>query len=290
MDVPEDAAERAVTMSGLCFQRNTTGRDFVVGDLHGQSAMFDALLRAVSFDRSKDRIFSLGDIIDRGTGSEELLVRFSTEPGFFAIRGNHEQMLIEADDNLGNFKMWQTYGGNWALSLSLSRRLELADLAKRLPLAASLELADGRKVGLVHAEVPPGTSWSDAFAAAATPEDQRDADATRIAASLLWGRQRYSALEAKVRDPEGKAVSASRRSDIDLASQPVAGVELVLCGHNIVEGHKPKLLGNTLFLDTGSFEKRGRLTMYEPATRAYWQCRWVSRVPTVSRAMLPATP
>lgn len=277
-------------MPGVFFQRNTAGRDFVVGDLHGQSAMLDALLRAVSFDRSRDRIFSLGDIIDRGTGSEELLVRFSTEPGFFAIRGNHEQMLIEADDNLGNFKMWQTYGGNWALSLSLSRRLELADLAKRLPLAVSLELADGRKVGLVHAEVPPGTNWNDAFAAAATREDQRNADATRIAASLLWGRQRYSALEAKVRDPEGKAVSASRRSDIDLASQPVAGVELVLCGHNIVEGHKPKLLGNTLFLDTGSFEKRGRLTMYEPATRAYWQCCWVAKLPKVSRETLPSTP
>jgi len=48
---------------------NTTGKDFVVGDLHGCYDLLESLLGAVSFDKSKDRLFSVGDLIDRGPNS-----------------------------------------------------------------------------------------------------------------------------------------------------------------------------------------------------------------------------
>ncbi len=45
---------------------NRRGRDFVVGDLHGYlGALQDALARA-GFDPGCDRLFSTGDLIDRG--------------------------------------------------------------------------------------------------------------------------------------------------------------------------------------------------------------------------------
>jgi len=48
------------------FALNTHRRDFAVGDIHGA---FDALQRAmeaIGFDARKDRLFSVGDLVDRG--------------------------------------------------------------------------------------------------------------------------------------------------------------------------------------------------------------------------------
>ena len=49
---------------------NKVGRDFVVGDVHG---MFDRVAQAltkVQFNPSRDRLFSVGDLIDRGPQSD----------------------------------------------------------------------------------------------------------------------------------------------------------------------------------------------------------------------------
>lgn len=52
---------------------NTQGRDFIVGDMHGCRAMIDTLLAHVGFDGSRDRLFSVGDLVDRGPDSEGCL-------------------------------------------------------------------------------------------------------------------------------------------------------------------------------------------------------------------------
>jgi serine/threonine protein phosphatase 1 len=69
---------------------NTRGRDFVVGDIHGWLEPLQAELDAVCFDPAVDRLFSVGDLIDRGPDSEQCLL-LTREPWFFAVRGNHEQ-------------------------------------------------------------------------------------------------------------------------------------------------------------------------------------------------------
>ena len=48
---------------------NTKGRDFILSDLHGCHDEFMLLLDTVEFDRTKDRIISVGDLIDRGKNS-----------------------------------------------------------------------------------------------------------------------------------------------------------------------------------------------------------------------------
>ncbi|UBU63650.1 metallophosphoesterase [Acidithiobacillus ferrooxidans] len=72
---------------------NPDGRDFVVGDLHGCRAMLDTMMTHVGFDPAKDRLFSVGDLVDRGpdsVGCLELLL----EPWFFPVLGNHDAMLL----------------------------------------------------------------------------------------------------------------------------------------------------------------------------------------------------
>ena len=78
---------------------NIDGRDFVVGDLHGCYDELFALLKHVKFDYKNDRVFSTGDLIDRGPKSEECLQLLS-KPWFFSVLGNHEDLLIEKIKNI----------------------------------------------------------------------------------------------------------------------------------------------------------------------------------------------
>src|SRR3546814_7017992 len=73
---------------------NTVGRDFIVGDMHGCLDLFQAQLDRIGFDPTKDRIFSVGDLADRGPDSMGCL-RLLREPWFHAVRGNHEDMLLD---------------------------------------------------------------------------------------------------------------------------------------------------------------------------------------------------
>ena len=50
------------------FSTNPNGRDLIVGDLHGCVSKFRARLDEVGFDPARDRVFALGDLIDRGPG------------------------------------------------------------------------------------------------------------------------------------------------------------------------------------------------------------------------------
>ena len=76
------------------FAQNTWGRDFVVGDVHGCFDYLRAVLEHVQFDEVSDRLFCVGDLVDRGPQSEEA-IDWIAKPWFHAVRGNHEQMAID---------------------------------------------------------------------------------------------------------------------------------------------------------------------------------------------------
>jgi serine/threonine protein phosphatase 1 len=73
---------------------NKQGKDYVVGDLHGCFSLLDVLLAKVHFDKQKDRLFSVGDLIDRGPESLHCLFLLE-EPWFMAVCGNHESMCLD---------------------------------------------------------------------------------------------------------------------------------------------------------------------------------------------------
>jgi len=73
--------------------KNVLGRDFVIGDIHGRFQLVDQALLAVDFDRERDRLFSVGDLVDRGPEPLRAL-EFLAQPWFHAVRGNHEDMFL----------------------------------------------------------------------------------------------------------------------------------------------------------------------------------------------------
>lgn len=140
---------------------NTVGRDFVVGDLHGHRAVLDELLTRTRFDPVKDRVFSVGDLVDRGPDSFSTLCLLQ-EPWFFAVRGNHEDMLLDytlAGNGYGaperDHPFWHN-GGRWFLELTPDQyRLWEEDLLLRTALLPHILVvgAGPTRFQIVHAEL-----------------------------------------------------------------------------------------------------------------------------------------
>jgi serine/threonine protein phosphatase 1 len=74
-------------------------RKIAISDIHGCNSTFEALLQQINFSKA-DQLFLLGDYLDRGPSSKQVLdtiFRLKAE-GFQlqCLRGNHEEMLLWA--------------------------------------------------------------------------------------------------------------------------------------------------------------------------------------------------
>ncbi|MFM6079523.1 MAG: metallophosphoesterase, partial [Dolichospermum sp.] len=66
-------------------------RRVIIGDVHGHYQGLMLLLEQIE-PASTDKIYFLGDLIDRGPQSAEV-VKFVKENDYPCLLGNHEQML-----------------------------------------------------------------------------------------------------------------------------------------------------------------------------------------------------
>lgn len=69
-------------------------RRIVVGDVHGH---YEALVRLLELigPRTEDGIYFVGDLIDRGAGSAQV-IHLVRQEGYHTLIGNHEHLLIQA--------------------------------------------------------------------------------------------------------------------------------------------------------------------------------------------------
>src|SRR5262245_13873765 len=88
-------------------------RILAIGDIHGCNTALRQLLRQVQPARD-DRIIFLGDYIDRGPESRQVIdslleLKKTCSPVF--LRGNHEVMLLDSRESFLKSNIWQSYGG-----------------------------------------------------------------------------------------------------------------------------------------------------------------------------------
>lgn len=215
------------------YSRNTTGRDFVVGDIHGCFELFHSELEHVNFNPVTDRCFSVGDLIDRGPDSKAAL-SWLAKPWFHACLGNHEDMLLSAANDRGARSTWIAFmGGEWWVDIDVVMQKQFREVIARLPLALEVETAHGF-VGIVHADVPEHMSWPY-FTAALEAHD------VSACATALWSRRRAQGI----------------------VNTSVSKIQHVICGHTISPNRRPHTVGNVHFIDTGAFlmDGRSRLTL-----------------------------
>ena len=89
-------------------------RVLAIGDIHGCLGPLDDLLNWVAPTPS-DLVITLGDYVDRGPDSRGVinrLIELKQRLNFICLRGNHEQMMVEAfHGGRSEKKMWLGVGG-----------------------------------------------------------------------------------------------------------------------------------------------------------------------------------
>ncbi|HDL6968798.1 TPA: metallophosphoesterase [Yersinia enterocolitica] len=200
-------------------------RIFVVGDIHGCLGMLNEKLLSVDFDESKDLLISVGDLIDRGSQNVECL-DLITQPWFRAVRGNHEQMAIDALNGSGDVNNWIANGGMWFFCLDYDQEVltrALIAMAEKLPLVIEVDTDSGKYV-IAHADYP-----SDSYHFGKPVSEQH----------VIWNRERVRyALGGK--------------------GEEIAGAKQFIFGHTPMS--KAGQFKNQLYIDTGAVFGR-HLTM-----------------------------
>ena len=96
-------------------------RLYAIGDIHGCRDQLESLLKQILDDAARDRdrekvLITLGDYVDRGPGSREVLEILSGSPlpGFTCVhlRGNHDTMMRAFLDNPAAGPLWLLNGGD----------------------------------------------------------------------------------------------------------------------------------------------------------------------------------
>lgn len=213
---------------------NEKGRDFVVGDLHGCLEPLQRLLAHVGFHPASDRLFSVGDIIDRGPYSIQCL-RLLRQPWFFSCKGNHEALLLA---HLRQPRQNEPFDAAWlhALAPKFSDRQKLAgewiDVLERLPEVMVVGAGTPGRFQVVHAEIlEEKRAVTDALI-----DTWMFGDGERAATRCVWGRGLVQAYQRQ--KPVRRAHDPERTSPI-------------FCGHTIV----PSVLqlACQIFIDRGAF-------------------------------------
>lgn len=220
------------------FSRNTAGRDFIVGDIHGCFSRLQARLDHIGFDPKCDRLFSVGDLVDRGPESNSAL-EWLEKPWFHAVAGNHEDMAIRWPNGHMQASHYTANGGGWNVRNTPEVQRQISEAFANLPVAIELETAGGI-VGIVHADCP-FPSWQHFSNALQDPDLSKGARGSVID-KAQWSRKRITEMD---------------RTGVE-------GVRAVVVGHTPLK--QPVILGNVYHIDTGAVFQGHDFTILDAET------------------------
>lgn len=206
------------------FELNQEGLDIAVGDIHGCFSRLQAELDRICFDPAKDRLFSVGDLVDRGPENEAVL-SWLEKPWFHAVMGNHDDMAHRWPAGNMQADIYRRNGGGWNMDQPRADQQAISEAMGKLPVAIEVETRGGL-VGIVHADCP-FDSWED-FADTLLDESVAGSMKGRIADVAMWSRGRISEADAS----------------------GVSDCRAVIVGHTPVQS--PVVLGNVHHIDTGA--------------------------------------
>ncbi len=215
----------------------TSHRRIFIGDVHGYYDGLMTLLEAIA-PGSDDQVYFLGDLIDRGPQSAQV-VSFVKQSSYHCLLGNHEQMLLDVRALVGGTTVveqaWLYSGGYATVTSYKEGSIPQEHLDWMLSLPTHLDLGD---IWLAHAGIDPKI-----------PLSQQTAD------QLCWVRDEFHSIP-----------------------QPYFPDKLIIIGHTItftLPGVTPGKLAQGagwLDIDTGAYHpKSGWLTGVDITNRRVYQ-------------------
>lgn len=245
------------------FDRNTCGRDIVVGDIHGHFSVLEKALDEINFDSTSDRLFALGDLVDRGPESIQAS-EWLKQTWFHSIIGNHD---IDHLAKVSRIQLWGVgsdfeyiFGDDeWVEEADQQKYRELIALLENLPVAITLTTSRGA-VGLLHAEFPHRfQNWTHLVEAVETGSFTR-----QDMWVCTWGR--YFELRDGLQH--------------DHETHTVEDVIALFHGHSVPHSYEPFRIGNRQYIETCAFMRevngRGGLTLVDieipsaPLLASWW--------------------
>lgn len=204
------------------FTRNTAGRDYVVGDIHGAFEALDGKLSAIGFNPDVDRLFCVGDLIDHGAQSIDWELWLG-EDWFHTVQGDHEIMLQKFVAGEVPREQYEACGGGWLTPQPFTEQLRASEALSELPIAIEVETGAGL-VGIVHADVM-FEDWQQLVAALTDGFEHQD---LVINHTVLSG--------SRIQEANHKGVG---------------GIRAVVAGHTTVPFQMQ--MGNVRYIDTGGW-------------------------------------
>lgn len=225
------------------FSKNIVGRDVVVGDIHGHFTRLQDALDLAGFNPEVDRLFSVGDLVDRGPECEDV-IKWLNKPWFHPVRGNHDDYVVRFDTC--DIVNWMQNGGSWFVGLPLDEQQNYQVMFSDLPIAIEVE-THGGMVGIIHADCVFDT-WAQLKEELQCPKT--DKRLKLVKNTCMWSRSRIEQHDCR----------------------PVSDVRAVIVGHTPIQS--PLMLGNTCHIDTGGWKKdgSGHFTLLDLATLQPLQC------------------
>lgn len=220
------------------YERNRHGRDFVIGDIQGYFKRLEHVLKQVQFNPDKDRLFSTGDIVNRGPESQDCL-DWLDKPWFHPVRGNHEQRAIAYGE--GSWTDTQDFhecGGQWMIDMAPDDRLPYAQRLAEIPIALEVDTPNGL-VGVIHSEVF-ANDWSRMREE--LESTKHDKEITAVRSLAMWSRKKF----------EGDN------------HEHVKNIETVFVGHTTVI--RPRMMGNVMYIDCAGWTENGYFALVDMHT------------------------
>lgn len=154
---------------------------YVVGDIQGCDRAFAELLERIDFNAKRDRLWLVGDLVNRGPDSLKVLRRvIDLGDAVDCVLGNHDLHLLAVAAKARKFGREDTFDD----VLEANDASALIDWLRARPLLVYDERRDS---ALVHAGIPPGWSVKRALKEAASIEAQLRGQDWRATVSHMYG-------------------------------------------------------------------------------------------------------
>lgn len=138
---------------------------YAVGDLQGCLDPLKCLLDRVAFDPARDRLWLVGDLVNRGPKSlETLRFLFAMRDSVTCVLGNHDLHLLAVAHNVERLKKSDTLR-------EIIEAPDAGDLLDWLRRQKLVHYDEARNIAMVHAGIPPMWTLAKALKRAAEVEE-----------------------------------------------------------------------------------------------------------------------
>lgn len=227
--------------SYLVVEPNTQGKDYIVGDLHGQLELFNNILALLTPD---DRLFITGDLINRGAHGYNIVEKIfeinkerekhGLPPQIHVCLGNHEKMFLKYFYSNDRHIFHAANGGDWIFNLHAIQKQKMAAFFNKLPyiikvkgLKSEKDARAKRPFYIVHSELPLPDHVLEENITHNTPLSPESAH------HAIWARSDgFKKFPRKKNSP------------------------IVYCGHNIFDGFREN---NHCCVDVGAYKAHAAL-------------------------------